>query len=93
MPRKPKTKKEPIKPSNIFQCQLCTDKPVFDQPSAFSAHIAEVHQMDPKAKYQKQLQLHMDTTDWYQSDYQWLNDGGVFAIQSVRNPRIDRGYW
>jgi len=92
MPRK---KKAADPGFNVFQCQLCADHPQFDQPGTFSAHLTDTHQMDTKAKYQKSLTMHLDATDWYQSDYEWKHDGVTFALQSIRLPRhpADREYW
>ncbi len=89
MPRK---KKAPEPGFNIYQCELCADKPQF-KAGTFSAHLTDVHQMDAKAKYHKRMKMHMDATDWYQTDYEFLNDGVVFALQSIRQPRRDKGYW
>lgn len=87
-------KKKAAEPGfNIFQCQLCADHPQFEQPGAFSTHLEEAHQMDAKAKYQKRMLSHMDASDWYQTDYEFLNNDVVFALQSIRLPRQDKGYW
>jgi len=92
MPRK---KKAAAPGFNIFQCQLCADHPQFEQPGTFPAHMTDVHQMDAKAKYQKRLTMHLDATDWYQSDYEFLNGDVVFALQSIRLPRTgeDAAWW
>lgn len=88
----PRKKKEPVQGFNVFQCQLCAEKPEIDAKD-FPAHMRDVHLLDTKAKYQKSMLQHLDATEWYQSDYEWKNGDQVFAIQSVRNPRQGGGYW
>lgn len=91
----PRNKKAPIEGFNIFECRLCADRPQFDGKNAntFSAHLTEAHQMDAKAQYHKRMDSHLDAQDWYEWNYTWLNDETVIAVQSVRQPRTDRGYW
>lgn len=91
MPRKKKAAEPGF---NVFRCLLCADHPQF-VAGTFSTHLADVHQMNPKAKYQKRTLAHLDAADWYQWDYEFLNDGVPFATHHVRNPRhpSDEMYW
>jgi hypothetical protein len=91
----PRTKKEPVQGFNVFECRLCADRPQFDgkEGRTFSAHLIDVHQMDAKAKYRKQTDNHLDARDWYEWNYSWFDGDTLIALQSVRNPRTDKGYW
>jgi len=88
----PRKKKEPVQGYNVFQCQLCADKPEFEAKD-YPTHMRETHQLDSSAKYQKRMMRHLDATDWFESVYEWLKDDQLFAIQSIRTPRHDKGYW
>ena len=92
MPRKQKAAEPGF---NVFQCQLCADKPQFDQPGTFSAHMTDVHQFNMKDKYHKRMDQHLDATEWSETVYTWLNGETVFAIQQIRIPRTgeDAAWW
>lgn len=84
--------KKPVEEFNVFLCFLCEDKTEFNA-GTFSAHLRDVHTVDAAQKYQKRMLSHMDATDWYQTDYEWLKDGVVFATQSIRLARRDKNFW
>lgn len=81
--KKPRTPKEPVKASNVFQCLTCEAHPEFDSPAEFKTHLQEVHKL---TEFKGKKSMTMDCSDSYHSTYEW-EIGGVKAVQATCNPR------
>jgi len=54
---------------NIYKCITCDDGKEYSQ-SEIQKHLKEVHRIDPaKVKGTKEMVMHMDSRDWYASEY------------------------
>lgn len=82
---KTKAPKEAIKPSVLWQCPNCPEKPEFDSNPAFVAHIKEVHKLD-NTRGKRSLVMHLDCADSFHNTYEWEIAGLKFH-QSTSNPR------
>ncbi len=71
---------------NRWKCLECEDQPEFEHADMMK-HLQEVHQIDLKtAKGTRQMVMHLDGSNWYQSDYKIEIDGKKF-MNYVRNKR------
>lgn len=84
--KKPRTPKEPVKATNIFQCTKCSGNPEFDGLEAFKNHLVEIHQVSD-FKGQRKMVMHLDCADSYHSTFEWTLSGGLTFKQFCTNPR------
>ena len=71
---------------NMWKCLECDGEPEFYHDEMMK-HFREVHQIEPKtAKGTRQMTMHLDGRDWYQSNYEIDIDGKKF-MNFVRNKR------
>lgn len=71
---------------NDWKCMSCEGEPEFGHVEMMK-HLQEVHGFNPKTtKGSRQMTLHLDGRDWYQTNYRWEINGLVF-MQFVRNAR------
>lgn len=91
-----KTKREPVKATNVIHCIACNEDfnmLLPDGHAELKRHMAEKHQVT-EFKGSKQLAMHMDGDTWF--SYSWnLDIGGVKFVQNTTQPRSreDQAYW
>ena len=80
------------KPCNVFICQSCAGSPEFESDKMLE-HLQAVHGTSDTTKYMREMIVHMDGEEWYESQYQWTEagkeDGVRFQqlVRSLRNPK------
>lgn len=80
---------------NFFICQTCD--PDGKKEYSFEEivqHLADVHGIDTKTqKCKREMLMHLDGRDWYQSNYRLDFGRGVILINYVRNNRSKAERW
>ncbi len=74
---------------NRWKCLECKGEPEFEHADMMK-HMQDVHQIDTKnAKGTKQMSMHLDGRDWYQTNYN-VEINGMKFLNLVRNKRNKR---
>ena len=53
-----------------FVCDECEDQPHFLREE-LAKHVKEVHGIDPKTKGKRKMLMHLDSTEYARSTYEW----------------------
>lgn len=87
-------RRKPKKATRDFYCETCKQKDAMTL-DAMKEHFRAVHQIDvTKTKGTREMVMHLDGTDFYESNYVWTF-GDVKMVEATWNPRskADRALW
>lgn len=83
--------KRKIVASNTFWCLTCNDDKEMT-PEQAKDHLKSVHSIGGEIKGFKRMTMHVDGSDYFKSNYEWVIDG-IKLHQHTMNPRKDRSMW
>ena len=75
------------KATNEFFCEVCNDGVAMSGHEA-NEHLKNVHHLE-NARGTKQMTMHIDGRDWYESRYTWTF-GKLVLLQVCHNPRTKK---
>lgn len=71
---------------DVWKCMSCEGEPEFSRGEV-AKHALEVHGVDIKTvKFQREMLMHLDGREWFQSNYEWKVDS-MTLVNYSRSPR------
>lgn len=81
---------EDAKEFNLFRCESCDGKPEFNGSNALVKHMKEAHSIPERSEISSKMIMHLDGTDWFQTNSELTFHGGTIASQICRCRRSAR---